>query len=152
MAKHYELIIFDWNGTLSTGALVVADGAVAPLCPGVREVLDKLKSDGLHLAIATMASRQGLFEQLQAHHIKDYFEAFSCGDDDYNKPEPGVLESILDQTGVNVEHALMVGDSAVDMECARCAGIDGIQIGVSHDDKEPVCLDEISALLDWLDQ
>ncbi len=151
MTKQYDLIIFDWNGTLSTGLVADKSAGMPPLFPEVKNILNQLNNSGILLAIATMASKQTLLQQLQLYHIEKYFVAFSCGDDGYSKPHPGVIQLILQQTGVSAAHALMVGDAEVDMECAHYAGIDGVKINKESHSSHHQCLSHISQLLDWLE-
>lgn len=128
--KHprYSLLIFDWNGTLSTG--VISDALplqVPALYEGVSDMLAQL-SHHYDLAIATAASQSQLYHELEAHQIKSYFSAFSCHDHGPRKPEAEVITRILDFLFIEPEQALMIGDTHYDITCAQNAGVDVIGV------------------------
>ena len=150
MQVPYDLIIFDWNGTLSTG-MVPQDSDIMPLFPGVKEMLADLDNQGIFLGIATMAPKRFLLQQLQAHDIEQHFVAYSCGDQGFAKPHPSVIEHIIQETGVATGRTLMVGDSHSDMLCAHYAGVDRVKIGIAAGDEHVTAeLDNVTALLSWL--
>ncbi|MBK0062744.1 MULTISPECIES: HAD-IA family hydrolase [unclassified Acinetobacter] len=97
---------------------------------GVAELLQDLKAQGMKLAVATGKSRRGLdrvLTQTQSHAIFDITRAAS---ETMSKPHPLMLEEILEFTGVNVQNAVMVGDSSYDLEMAM--NIKMPRIGVSY--------------------
>ena len=74
-----------------------------------------------------------------------------------SKPDPLMLEQILDQLSIPVTQALMVGDSIHDMEMARRLGMD--RIGITWGSHDATALqgyapcqifDDLSQLLTWL--
>lgn len=129
MAMAYQLIIFDWNGTLAHDMVNDAGMNAGSLIEGVPELLAQLHQDHILIAIATMAPQQILKTKLQAHRIEQYVDAYSCGDDAFVKPHPSVIESILEKTGIEPNKALMVGDSESDIKCAHYAHVDMLKIG-----------------------
>ena len=46
-----------------------------------------------------------------------------------SKPHPQMLLEIMEETGVDAENTLMVGDSAIDMQLAHNAGVSGVGVG-----------------------
>ena len=58
--------------------------------------------------------------------IKDVFYCPHMPDDDCDcrKPEPGLIHQARKKYGIDLTAAVMVGDSAKDIECARRAGCD----------------------------
>ena len=130
----YKLLIFDWNGTLSTGVLSEALPLQVPaLYEGVSEMIAQLSRD-YNLAIATAASQAQLHHELEAYQLKSYFSAFSCHDHGPKKPEAEVITRILDFLVIEPEQALMVGDTHYDIACAQNAGVD--VIGVTQSGQE----------------
>jgi len=126
----YELLIFDWNGTLSTGVISQTLPVHVPeLYAGVNTMIEQL-SQHYQLAIATAASQTQLYHELQAHKLKDYFSTFSCQDHGPKKPEAAVIIRILDYLAIEPEQALMIGDTHYDVSCAHNAGVD--VIGITH--------------------
>ena len=188
----YELVIFDWDGTLmdSTGLIAsclqdaCADAGLAvpsardarfviglgmadslnhvapgideerrgklverfrhhflareheaPLYDGVREMLAELHANGRRLAVATGKARRGLDRALDATGLRQWFEATRCADEGFAKPHPDMLLMLMDLTGVEPRHALMVGDTTHDLELAANAGVDAVAVSYgAHDD------------------
>ena len=44
------------------------------------------------------------------------------------KPDPSIVFDILTKTGINKQDTLYIGDSGVDMETARRAGVDSVGV------------------------
>lgn len=109
---------------------VAADVAPCPFFEGVTETLQQLLNDGHHLAVATGKSRRGLNRVLVQLDWQDYFHATRCADETASKPHPLMLEQILEQLGYHPDEAVMVGDTAFDLEMAKNAGMR--RVGVSY--------------------
>nr|GFD60057.1 hypothetical protein [Tanacetum cinerariifolium] len=73
--------------------------------------------------------RRGLDRVLKAHGWENYFHITRGADEARSKPDPLMLEQILQHCGVKPERALMVGDSAFDLQMARNAGMDSVAVG-----------------------
>lgn len=97
---------------------------------GVAELLQDLKEQGMKLAVATGKSRRGLDRVLSQTQSHDLFDITRAASETLSKPHPLMLEEILAFTGVNVENAIMVGDSSYDLEMAMNIGMP--RIGVSY--------------------
>jgi phosphoglycolate phosphatase-like HAD superfamily hydrolase len=59
-----ELVVFDWNGTLSNARDVPVGNTIPPLYDGVLEVLAALDKQHCHMAIATGHSFAGLSREV----------------------------------------------------------------------------------------
>lgn len=123
------------------------------LFAGAEETLRNLHKIGYKLAIATNKRRKALSITLQHRKIEDLFVALRCGDDEYCKPNPEVLFTLLQELDLNVSDAVMIGDTATDMEVAKAAGVDAIAAcyGTAKKDElikySPVaCIDSLSEL------
>ena len=123
---------------------------------GAEQVLAKLEQAGYMLAVATGKGRNGLNKALKHTGFGQYFHATRCADETRSKPHPLMLEEILDVTGFEPEHAVMVGDTEYDLEMAKNAGMSsiGVSYGVHEGERllkhEPITvIDEIGALLGW---
>lgn len=105
--------------------LRIAGGAASsPLYPGIREVIEALAAeDETLLAIATGKSRRGLISLLENHGWSKTFVSLQMADDHPSKPHPSMLLTALAETGVDVAHAVMIGDTTYDMEMAQAAGM-----------------------------
>ena len=99
------------------------------LFPGVAEALAVFRAQGYRLAVATGKSRHGLQRVLAGHGWLDYFDVTRCADETASKPNPLMLEEILEHCGVPAARALMVGDSSFDLQMARHAGVDCVAVG-----------------------
>ena len=123
----------------------------------VPDTLRALQERGYRMAIATGKSRRGLDNSLRQTGLEDFFHATRCADETCSKPHPQMLHEILDELDMRPEHAVMVGDSAYDMEMALNAGMSPIAVsyGVHASArllkyKPLACLDSLADLLDWL--
>lgn len=99
------------------------------LFPGVAEALEMFRAQGYRLAVATGKSRHGLQRVLEGRGWLDYFDVTRCADEAASKPNPLMLEQILEHCGIPAERALMVGDSSFDLQMARYAGVDSVAVG-----------------------
>ena len=120
---------------------------------GAEEILQTLEQQGYWLAIATGKGRQGLDQVLQRTGLGHRFHTTRCASETFSKPHPLMLEEILDQLGMNVEDALMIGDTEYDMEMAKNAKMDrlGVSYGVHPEERlmkhEPIgCIDDLQHL------
>jgi len=125
--------------------------------PGVQQVLQQLNENEYLLAVATGKGRRGLDKALDSTGFRPWFHATRCADETRSKPHPQMLQEILDELDVKPQHALMIGDTEYDLQMANNVGMPAL--GVSYGVHEPARLsqyqpvaiiDEIGALLDWL--
>jgi phosphoglycolate phosphatase len=213
MPKVFELIVFDWDGTLmdseahiinsmqcafdDVGMDSVTDSsvrniiglgmreAVEKLLPkissdsyesivdryryhffaddscepfdGAGEVLENLYDQGYLLAVATGKGRRGMDRALASTGFGKYFIESRCADETSSKPDPQMLNEIVEILDVPHNKALMVGDTEYDLEMANAAGIVslGVDYGAHERDRllacKPLgCLTSIQELPDWL--
>jgi phosphoglycolate phosphatase len=215
MKKRYDLIVFDWDGTLmdsaakivacfrsalqDAGAADPGDAAIrhiiglglneaadallpnetptvrqqvveryrqhflhlntmeSEMFPGVQPALEDLTRRGHLLAIATGKSRRGLNRVLEQTGLGPLFVASRCADEAFSKPHPQMLMDILEFTGMSPEQAIVVGDTAYDMEMAHNAGVDRLAVSYGVHAREqllphaPVaCVDSFTDVHRWL--
>ena len=136
-----------------------ADETPVELFDGVAASLARLKKRGYRLAVATGKSRRGLEQAFDETGLRDLFEISRCADETLSKPDPLMLQEILEQTGVKASEALMIGDTSFDLEMAVNAGVDRVACtyGAHPLDRltpwAPVLFaDQFTALESWLDQ
>jgi len=96
--------------------------AETPFYPGARAALDRLDRAGYLLSIATGKARRGLDHMLDSHGMRQLFVGTQTADDAPSKPHPGMVLNCLAATGVARQHAVVVGDTEIDMAMARAAG------------------------------
>lgn len=108
----------------------------SPFYPGIKEWLHCLKEQGYMLAVATGKGRNGLNRMLEKHGVTELFSVTYCADETSSKPDPLMLNKILEDLNVETHQALMIGDSSYDLKMANNANIDciGVSYGV-HSDK-----------------
>jgi phosphoglycolate phosphatase len=127
------------------------------LYPGVRETLDRLHAAGKRMAVLTnkpvRISRAILDGLGVGGH---FFQVYGGNSFDLKKPNPIGVETLMRETGIRADRALMIGDSSVDTQTARNAGIAscGMTYGFAPETlSDPVpdrVLDRMEELADWL--
>lgn len=215
MHKAFELIVFDWDGTImdseahivtsmqrafnDTGMAPVTDDsvrniiglgmreAVVTLLPeignetykaivdryryhffaddpcepfaGAGDVLEDLCDQGYLLAVATGKGRRGMDRALNSTGFGKYFVESRCADETCSKPDPQMLNEIIEVLDVSLEKTLMIGDTEYDLEMANAAGVAslGVDYGAHERDRllecNPLaCLMSIQELPEWLRQ
>ena len=106
------------------------DQTSSKLFPQVAEVLASLKEADYLISVATGKGRAGLNRVLSALNMADIFDGSRCADETVSKPDPLMLNELLDQFELGSDEALMVGDTEFDLDMAHRAGIPSI--GVSY--------------------
>lgn len=112
--------------------------STVPMVPfeGAEALLKALKDKGVKLAVATGKSRRGLDQILPESGLAPYFDLTRTPVEAASKPDPLMLQQILEETGVPVEQALMVGDTTFDLEMAQRIGMDRVAVSFGvHDQK-----------------
>ena len=99
-----------------------------PLYEGIPQLLDDLRSGGWQLGIATGMSDRGLAHCLAAHGLEGVFVTLQTADRHPSKPHPGMLEAALFEAAVQPAEAVMIGDTAYDMQMARSSGVRAIGV------------------------
>jgi phosphoglycolate phosphatase len=214
MPKQFDLLVFDWDGTLMDSAACIA-GSLQAACrdlgyavpserdaryiiglglhdalahvlpgvdpsaypnvveryrhhflladsgtslfPGVRELVHDLRETGHLLAVATGKSRRGLDRALEATGLTHAFHATRCADEGRSKPDPAILNWLMQHLGVTPGRTLMIGDTTHDMGMAQAAGVP--RLGIAHGAHEArdllqyaplACVQHCAELRAWL--
>ena len=102
---------------------------MGPLFPGAMDALDVLRAqDHTLLAVATGKSRRGLDKVLERHGLTGVFHSEQVADHHPSKPNPSMILTALNETGVAPGRSVMLGDTTFDMDMARGAGIKKIGV------------------------
>ncbi len=125
--------------------------------PGVREALDRLHQASLRMAVLTnkpvrfsQALVQGL--GLGAH----FFRIYGGNSFEQKKPDPVGILTLLEESGVAKERAIMVGDSNVDVRTARnaqvmaCGVTYGFQPETFEQDPPDLMVDDMQQLAEYV--
>jgi phosphoglycolate phosphatase len=125
------------------------------LLPDVREVVESLQGRGIQLAVAT--NKLGRFSRAIFEHFgMDKMFAVILGDGDVsqNKPDPEMLYLAMDKMGVGKEETIFVGDSVIDIQTGKNAGIRVFAVPTGNTDREDLVKAQptviMSRLLDLL--
>ncbi|SFR96846.1 HAD-IA family hydrolase [Yoonia litorea] len=117
---------------------------MGPLFPGARAAIDRLlERDDTLLALATGKSRRGLDKVLERHGLEGVFHSEQVADHHPSKPNPSMILTALNQTGVMQHRAVMVGDTTYDMDMARAAGVKKIGVPWGYHPAEHLMPDEM---------
>jgi len=129
----------------------------SPLFNHVIKLLELLKQQGYFIAVATGKGRRGLDKVLQDTNLKEYFDVTRCADEAFSKPNPQMINEIIDFVGVETNETVMIGDTEYDLNMANNAGCDsiGIKHGVHDENRLRDCapvemFQDISELYQWV--
>jgi phosphoglycolate phosphatase-like HAD superfamily hydrolase len=105
------------------------------LFPGTEDLLVAAKRRGLRTAIATSASDDDLerIAERAGVDLREHVDAVTNASEvAESKPDPDVLQAVLNRLGLAPDEAVFVGDTAHDAEAARRAGVPfvGVTTGV----------------------
>lgn len=126
----------------------VAHSAGQQLFAGAVPLLDALQAAGLDLAVATGKSRVGLDRVLAQSGQTSRFAITRCASETRSKPDPQMLQEILQAMDLQPDQAVMIGDTTYDLDMAHRIGMP--RIGVTYGVHRAVDLQEFNpvALVD----
>jgi len=94
------------------------------LYPGVREALDQLHAEHIPLAVLTNKPIRFSLQMLEGLGIDlHFFRVYGGNSFPEKKPDPTGLNALVVESGADRTRTIMVGDSAVDVDTARNAGV-----------------------------
>ena len=97
------------------------------------EALEELKQNNFTLAICTNKPESLAKKIINGLNTSHYFEIITGGDTfNYRKPDPRHLANTILKAGVNIEQAIMVGDSINDIECAKSINVPSIVVNFGY--------------------
>ncbi|MFC7679233.1 pyrophosphatase PpaX [Paenibacillus sp. GCM10028914] len=99
------------------------DEMVRPF-PYVNEVIEWLYAQGISMGIVTTKIRPTTLMTLEKFDLEKYMSAVVTVNDVENpKPHPEPVLKAIESIGCNPQTTLMVGDSTVDIQSAKAAGV-----------------------------
>jgi HAD superfamily hydrolase (TIGR01662 family) len=146
-------VLLDRDGTLVHDVPYNGDpAAVAPM-PGARQALDRLRAEGIPIAVISNQSGigRGLLSTAEVAAVNARIESllgpfdgwFVCPHTDEagcecRKPAPGLVRQAAAQLGVPAERCVVIGDIGSDVESATAAGAASILVPTDQTRREEV--------------
>ena len=101
---------------------------------GAVELLEELLQRGYLLAVAPGKTRKGLDRMMRDLNLGHLFAITRCADETHSKPDPLMLNEILESLKLIPQEALMVGDTSFDMDMATAANMPAVAMSYgAHD-------------------
>lgn len=91
---------------------------------GIMETLEKLRSSGVVLAVASNKTHQFALSVIRHYFGEDIF-SIVCGKSENRpvKPDPAIITYIMESLKVNFEEKFMIGDTAIDIDTGKNSGL-----------------------------
>lgn len=100
--------------------------------PQVLKLLIKLKAKGYHLAVVSNKFNEGA-NKLITHYFPGIFDIIQGEDKNYpTKPNPAMINHVIETLHIEKEKCLYIGDTEVDYESAKNAGIDVVLVAYGY--------------------
>jgi len=107
--------------------------------PGAMAALQALRGAGVRLACVTNKEARHAARVLHAHGLDGAFDLVLGGDTlPVKKPDAGVLRHVIGHFGGSAERTAHVGDSRIDVEAARAAGVAAWAVPYGYNAGEPI--------------
>ncbi|MFL5523010.1 MAG: HAD family hydrolase [Gemmatimonadaceae bacterium] len=92
--------------------------------PGSRELVSRVRAEGLKAIVATSAKDQELKGLLNAARVEDLMEERATSSDaKRSKPDPDIVHAAIDESSLAPDHLVMIGDTPYDVEAATRASV-----------------------------
>jgi len=99
-------------------------------CPGIADLLARLRGEGRRLGIVTAKRRATVQLAFDVCPLGRYFDAVVGSDDtERHKPHPQPIVAALERLEARPEDAAYVGDAPFDVQAAKAAGVFAIAVG-----------------------
>lgn len=99
------------------------------LFPGMLELLEELRSRGYKMGLVTSRLKYTTMLGVEKYDLGRFFDYILTADDtDKHKPDPAPVLITLDKLGSKPEESIMIGDTVLDLGCARNAGVKSVLV------------------------
>lgn len=89
-----------------------------------RELVQRIKADGMIAVVASSANKQELAPMLQIAKVDDLMDGVtSSSDAEDSKPDPDIITAAVKKTNLLPAQLIMIGDTPYDVEAATRAGV-----------------------------
>lgn len=104
-------------------------GPTLPSAKGARQLIERMKDEGLKLIIGSSATSQELEVLLKSAAIDGLIDQVtSSSDAEASKPAPDIVEAALKKLEMQPTEVLMLGDTPYDIQSAAAAGVGVIAV------------------------
>ncbi len=115
---------------------------------GVPEVLEHFRTDK-KMAVASNKPYRYVAKILDGLGMTGYFSSVKGGDNvEIKKPAPEMLNTILEETGIDRDNCVFVGDSGVDIRTGKNAGVKTVGVTYGFRPMEEIMENEPDILVD----
>jgi pyrophosphatase PpaX len=122
--------------------------------PGAVALLEDLQARGVAVGVVTSKARVRYVADADRGRLDHLVTAVACAEDvALGKPDPEAVHQVLATLGVPTRHAVMVGDTAVDIATGRAAGVRSVGVtwgATGADALDEAGADRVVATLDEL--
>ncbi|MBD5534772.1 MAG: HAD-IA family hydrolase [Lachnospiraceae bacterium] len=120
---------------------------------GMRELLEKLKRNGILCGLCTGKDRTRTLMILDILKLDQYFTSVVCSDDvSKAKPDPESLFTLMKNLNADPDNVVMVGDANNDVKCARSAKVPVIGVSWGDVEREVLLQDKPDYLADTVSE
>ncbi|MBT9492685.1 MAG: HAD-IA family hydrolase [Paucibacter sp.] len=117
----------------------LTSGSAAVVYGGAREALTRLRAAGIKTACVTNKELRHARQLLRATRLEQQFDIILGGDSlPHKKPHASVLRHAAQQLGACLTRSAHVGDSAIDVQAARNAGVAAWAVPYGYNAGEPI--------------
>ncbi|MEM7014205.1 MAG: HAD family hydrolase [Verrucomicrobiota bacterium] len=152
--EHRERFFSAYIDELGQG--FAANGREARLLPGAQQLLEQsANEENVHLGLLTGNIERGARIKLGHFDLDHHFEFGAFGDDAEHRNLLGPIALERAQLHANVSfephHAIVIGDTPRDIDCARAAGMKVVAVATGHYSREQLAEHEPDALVESLE-
>lgn len=127
-------------------------GTGSRMYPGALELLRALAARGIRRALVTNKEQRFALPLLRQHDLQPLLDRVVCGDTvPRRKPDPAGVFDCLRWSGVAANEAVFVGDSAIDVETARNAGVRAWALAHGYNGGRPIAMARPDRVLQGLE-
>ena len=97
--------------------------------PGARDLLLKIKTAGIRIAIASSSNKNDLKKFKEIASITDLVDEETSSDDaEHSKPAPDIFQATLERLQLPADRVIALGDTPWDVEAAGKAGVKTVAV------------------------